>query len=112
VCFLESDRAQSEARQAVRLAAESGRRHPCVLAYSVGNEVPPNVVRWSGARRVERFLAELADVARQADPAGLVTYASYPSTEYLDLSFADFATFNVYLHERETFGRYLCRLQN
>jgi GT2 family glycosyltransferase len=112
LCFLDSAAAQAEARQAVRRAVWRGRQHPCLLAYSIGNEVPPNIVRWHGARRVERFLAELADVARQADPAGLVTYASYPPTEYLDLSFADFATFNVYLHDPETFRRYLFRLQN
>src|SRR5262245_29765809 len=112
VCFLESEQARREARQAVRLAAERGRRHPCVLAYSIGNEVPPNIVRWLGTRRVERFLAELADVTRQADPNGLVTYASYPSTEYLELPFLDLVTFNVYLHDRETFRRYLFRLQN
>jgi GT2 family glycosyltransferase len=41
-----------------------------------------------------------------------VTYANFPPTEYLDLSFLDFATFNVYLHDRETFRRYLMRLQN
>ena len=40
----------------VRRAAESGATHPCVLAYSIGNEIPPDVVRWHGARRVERFL--------------------------------------------------------
>src|SRR5205814_1372367 len=64
------------------------------------------------ARRVERFLAELADVAKQVDPKGLVTYANYPPTEYLELPFLDFATFNVYLHDREAFRRYLFRLQN
>ena len=112
VCFLESDSAQREARRLVAKAAKRGRQHGCVLAYSVGNEIPPNVVRWHGARRVERFLAELRDVAKQADPEGLVTYANYPPTEYLDLSFLDFATFNVYLHDRETFRRYLFRLQN
>jgi GT2 family glycosyltransferase len=112
LCFLASRQAQQEARRQVRRAAERGRGHPSTLAYSVGNEVPPNIVRWHGARRVERFLRELADVARQADPDGLCTYANYPSTEYLDLSFLDFATFNVYLHDRETFRRYLFRLQN
>jgi glycosyltransferase involved in cell wall biosynthesis len=112
LCFLDSQAAQAEARQLVRQAAKSGQGHPCVLAYSIGNEIPPNIVRWHGTRRVERFLRELADVARQADPGGLYTYANYPSTEYLDLSFLDFATFNVYLHDRETFRRYLLRLQN
>src|SRR5262245_52320006 len=109
--FLER-RAGREARAFVRWAAELGAHHPSTLAYCVGNELPPDVLRWHGARRVERFLAELADVCRQADPEGLVTYASYPPTEYLDLSFADFATFNVYLHDRKTFRRYLYRLQN
>jgi len=97
--FLDSRQTQSEARQFVRRGALLGRGHPCTLAYCIGNEVPPDVVRWHGARRVERFLAELADVARQADPDGQVTYASFPPTEYLDLSPLDFVTFNVYLHE-------------
>jgi GT2 family glycosyltransferase len=61
---------------------------------------------------VERFLAGLCDVCKQADPEGLVTYANYPPTEYLDLPFLDFTTFNVYLHDREAFRRYLFRLQN
>ena len=70
------------------------------------------MVRWHGVRRIERFLAALRDEAKQADPDGLVTYASYPPTEYLDLSAFDFVTFNVYLHDREAFRRYLLRLQN
>jgi GT2 family glycosyltransferase len=112
LCFLDSPEAQRAARQAVRQAAECGKRHPCVLAYSICNEIPSNIVRWHGARRIELFLAELQDVAKQTDPEGLVTYANYPSTEYLDLSFLDFVTFNVYLHDPETFRRYLFRLQN
>jgi GT2 family glycosyltransferase len=112
LCFLDSAQARRDARQAVREAALHGHSHGCVLAYGVGNEIPPSIVRWFGARRVERFLAELADVARQADPAGLVTYANYPPTEYLDLSFLDVVTFNVYLHDREAFRRYLLRLQH
>jgi O-antigen biosynthesis protein len=112
LCFLDSREARQEARDAVRRAAKRGRGHPCVLAYSIGNEIPPDVIRWHGTRRVERFLAELADAARQADPEGLVTYASYPPTEYLDVSFLDFVTFNVYLHDLEVFRRYLFRLQN
>src|SRR5262245_36989090 len=112
LCFLDSREAQREACEAVRQAALLGRKHPSLLGYSVGNEIPPNIVRWHGARRVERFLAELADVARQADPSGLITYASYPPTEYLDLAALGFATFNVYLHDRQTFRRYLVRLQD
>lgn len=112
LCFLEDAAAQRQARLAVQQAARRYADRPGVLAYSIGNEIPTDVVRWHGARRVERFLAELADAARQADPGSLVTYANYPPTEYLELPFLDFATFNVYLHDLETFRRYLFRLQN
>jgi GT2 family glycosyltransferase len=112
LCFLDSARAQEEARRRVREATKRGRDHACVLAYSIGNEVPPGVVRWHGARRVERFLTALRAEAKQGDPDGLVTYANFPPTEYLDLSAFDFVTFNVYLHDREAFRRYLFRLQN
>src|SRR5262249_38349327 len=113
LCFLDSGQARRDAREAVRRAAERGRRIAGALgAAAAGTGAPPGAARCTGARRVERFLAELRDAAKQADPAGLVTYASYPPTEYLDLSFLDFATFNVYLHDPETFRRYLLRLQN
>ncbi len=112
VCFLQSRRAQADARRVIRRAAEAGRAHPSVLAYSVGNEIRTDIVRWHGTRRVARFLEELRDVVKQADPEGLVTYASYPPTEYLDLPFLDFVTFNVYLHDHAAFRDYLFRLQN
>ena len=112
VCFLDSAAYQREARQAVRAAVERGAGHSSVFAYSLGNEIPSDIARWHGASRIERFLSELRDVAKQADPNCLATYANYPSTEYLDLSTLDFATFNVYLHDREAFQRYLMRLMN
>ncbi len=112
LCFLESSAAQAHARRAVREAAVHGRHHPCLFAYSIGNEIPANIIRWHGSRRVERFLRELQDEARQTDPGGLVTYATFPPSEFLDLSFLDFVTFNVYLHNPRAFHRYLFRLQN
>jgi O-antigen biosynthesis protein len=112
LCFLDSQQAQREARAAVRELASEGNQHGCVLAYSIGNEIPTDVVRWHGAKRVQRFLADLADTARQADPQGLVTYSNFPPTEYLELPFLDFLTFNVYLHDVEVFRRYLVRLLN
>lgn len=112
LCFLDSEAAQKEARDIVRKMAVRCQHHACTLAYSIGNEIPPDVIRWHGANCVKRFLSELADVARQADPDCLVTYANYPPTEYLDLPFLDFATFNVYLHDRDVFRRYLLRVQN
>jgi len=112
ICFLDCADSRREAEESVRAAAKNARNHPCVLAYSIGNEITPDILRWYGPKRIESFLRELMDVVKQADPEGLVTYASYPPTEYLDLSFLDFLTFNVYLHDRDTFRRYLFRLQN
>jgi GT2 family glycosyltransferase len=112
VCFLESTAARLEARTAKRQAGQLGAEHMNCLAYSIGNEIPTEIVRWYGPRRIERFLAELQDELKQIDSNAAVTYTSYPPTEYLDLSFLDFVTFNIYLHDLEAFRRYLFRLQN
>jgi GT2 family glycosyltransferase len=86
--------------------------HPALLAYSVGNEIPATIVRWHGRRRIERFLHILYDIAKEHDAVGLVTYANYPTTEYLQLPFLDFHSYNVYLEQREQFESYMWRLQN
>jgi GT2 family glycosyltransferase len=81
-----------------------------LLAYSLGNEVRSDIVRWHGPRAVSRFLAELYDLGKQIDPEGLFTYSNYPSAEYLDLSFLDFVCFNIYLHREPDFRRYMTHL--
>lgn len=86
-------------------------RHPAVLAYCVGNEIPTQIVRWYGKRKTEKLIQGLCDAAKEVDPAGLVTYANYPPTEYLELPFLDLHCFNVYLHEERNFLTYLARLQ-
>jgi glycosyltransferase involved in cell wall biosynthesis len=111
-CFLDSREDQESGRRAVRAAARAGRGHPAVLAYSVVNEVPPDVARWEGHRKVERFIEELVDIAKQEDPEALATFASYPPIEYLHPRNVDFYTMNVYLHSRDKFHGYLSRLQN
>src|SRR5438132_489656 len=73
---------------------------------------PAPIVRWHGRRRIERFVERLYEAAKDEDPDGLVTYVNYPSTEYLQLPFVDFACFNVYLEMLECFERYLARLHN
>jgi GT2 family glycosyltransferase len=87
-------------------------RHPAILAYSLGNEIPAALVRWHGRRRIERYLKGLYRVVKTEDPAAMVTYVNYPSTEYLELPFLDFFCFNVYLESQERFASYLARLQN
>src|SRR5919112_1839133 len=86
--------------------------HPAVLCYVIGNEIPAPVVRWYGRRRMERILEQLYRAAKAEDPEGLVTYVNYPTTEYLQLPFLDFVSFNVYLEEQQRFEAYLARLHN
>ena len=73
----------------------------------VGNEIPPDIVRWYGAPRVAGFLRELVGMVKEIDPETLVGYANFPSTEYLETEFTDFLAFNVYLHREPDFRRYL-----
>ena len=96
----------------VRQKVRSVAGHPALLCYALGNEIPATVARWLGARRIERYLRRLADLVRAEDPGALVTYVNYPTTEYLDLSFLDLLSFNVYLEEEDRFRSYLARLQN
>jgi glycosyltransferase involved in cell wall biosynthesis len=78
----------------------------------VGNEIPSSIVRWHGARRIERFIGRLYDLAKEIDPDLLVTYGNFPTTEYLQLPFLDFMSFNVFLETRDRLEGYLARLQN
>jgi len=110
-CFLDSRQARDEARAAVRQAVHATLAHPAVFAYSVVNEIPPDVVRWSGPRRISEFIEELVDVAKSADPECLCTFANYPPTEFLHPHNVDFVCFNVYLHQQRPFENYLARLQ-
>ncbi|MBV9284810.1 MAG: glycosyltransferase family 2 protein [Acidimicrobiia bacterium] len=100
--------AEDEVRATARRLA--GRRE--ILALSLGNEVPADVVRFLGPGEIGDVIARLADVAHEEDPDVLVTYANYPSTEYLPLDSLDFLTFNVFLEDRENFRRYLTRLHH
>src|SRR2546427_142049 len=111
LCFLESEKSKAEARDSVRAAVQACQGHPAVFAYSVVNEIPAEIVRWSGARRVTDFIEELVDVAKSADPDCLSTFTSYPPTEFLRPQNIDFVCFNVYLHYRKPFENYLARLQ-
>jgi GT2 family glycosyltransferase len=112
VAFLEErDRVRS-IDERVRAGIRACAGHPAVLCYTIGNEIPPPIVRWHGRRRVERFLERLYRAAKEEDPQGLVTYVNFPSTEYLHLPFLDLVTFNVYLESQQALEAYLARLQN
>ena len=112
VAFLDDRRRARSIVRRVRSGVAACAEHPAVLGYTVGNEIPAPIVRWHGRRRTERFVEQLYDAAKDADPEGLVTYVNYPSTEYLELPFLDFSAFNVFLESRDRLDAYLARLQN
>jgi GT2 family glycosyltransferase len=102
----------SDIEALVRSEVEQCAGHPAVLCYVLGNEIPAPIVRWLGRETVERLLHRLYLTAKRADPGIPVTYANYPSTEYLQLDFLDLVCFNVFLESRPAFEAYLTRLQN
>src|SRR4029077_9881404 len=86
--------------------------NPVVFGISVGNEVPADVIRWVGIKPVATLLSELCALIHDVDPHRLVTYANYPTAEYLRGDDSDFVTFNVFLESRAAFHRYLTKLQH
>ena len=110
-CFLDSERTKNEAREAVRGVVRACIGHTAVFAYSVVNEIPPDIARWSGTRQVTNFIEELVDIAKSVDPDCLCTFSNYPPTEFLRPQNLDFFCFNVYLHHRRPFENYIARLQ-
>jgi glycosyltransferase involved in cell wall biosynthesis len=113
VTFLDDAAVQAGIRDAIANGVRACERHRAVFAYLVGNEIPPDIIRWHGPRRVERFVKSLVELVKREHPGALVSYANFPSTEYLSVAeFCDFLCFNVYLHDEIAFRRYVARLQN
>ncbi|HWI29810.1 MAG TPA: glycosyltransferase [Stellaceae bacterium] len=112
VTFLDSSAIQTEILRTVVESVRGLNRHPAILAYLIGNEIPPDMVRWHGPERVRAFLKSLVAAVKEIHPDGLVSYANFPSTEYLTIDFTDFLCFNVYLHDEPAFRRYVSRLHN
>jgi O-antigen biosynthesis protein len=112
IAFLDVPGRAEEIEDRVRAAVRTCAHHPAVLFYAIGNEIPTSIVRWHGARKIERFLLTLYEAVKDEDPGALVTYVNYPSTEYLSLPFLDLMCFNVYLEAEEKLEAYLSRLQN
>lgn len=111
MAFFESRDLVRDIRNSVQTAISELRPFSdAIFAYNLGNEIRSDIVRWHGPRAVSRFINELLDLGKQIDPEALFTYSNYPSTEYLDLRFLDFISFNVYLHREPDFRRYLTHL--
>ena len=112
ITFLDTSKTRRSIEKTVRETIRAGAGHPAVLGYTIGNEIPASIVRWYGARRIERFVRQLFDIAKEEDPRALVTYVNYPTTGYLRLPFLDFLCFNVYLEEQRSLSAYIARLHN
>src|SRR5947207_2346931 len=112
VAFLDYRKCARSIEGMVRTEVRARAGHPALLCYTIGNEIPASIVRWHGRRKLERFLERLYYAAKAEDPDSLVTYVNYPSTEYLQLPFLDFACFNVYLESQKCLDAYLGRLHN
>lgn len=108
----DNQRIARQAREEVRLQAKRLAGEPTVMALCIGNEVPADVVRWQGAHRLTAAIDELIDCVHDVDPEMLVTYANYPTAEYLTIPGLDFLTYNVFLERKNDFRRYLTRLQH
>jgi glycosyltransferase involved in cell wall biosynthesis len=111
-CFFEDWDACQRARRRLRQMAREVGNHPAVLAISVANEIPVDVIRFYGPQRVGRFVEELLDSVKQAAPECLATYVNFPTTEFLQPAGQDFYCFNVYVHDERPFAAYLDRLQH
>ena len=71
ITFLDSETVKAEIRRTIMAGVRSLQRHPALLAYMIGNEIPPDMIRWHGADKVRDFLASLvADPTRAADLLG------------------------------------------
>jgi len=106
---------KSDVREIERLVVERVRRcasHPALLCYALGNEIPASLVRYIGPRRIERYLRRLYRAVKSEDPDAIVTYANYPTTEYLRLPWLDLICFNVYLESQRALAEYTAHLQH
>jgi GT2 family glycosyltransferase len=112
IAFLDEPGTADAIEERVRQAVLSCGGHPAILCFTIGNEIPASIVRWHGREKIERFLKRLYTASKQEDPAALVTYVNFPSTEYLQLDFLDFYSFNVYLEQEDRLEAYFDRLQN
>jgi GT2 family glycosyltransferase/DNA-binding beta-propeller fold protein YncE len=112
VAFLDNHALKRSIRRDIAAQVRAIGGHPAVAILALGNEIPPGVVRWHGRVSIERYLRELYEDAKGASPESLFTYVNFPPTEFLDLSFFDLYSFNVYLHREPELRAYLARLQH
>ena len=112
ITFLDNPATKKDIIKRVKEGVSQSAKHPAILCYTIGNEIPAPIVRWYGKKKIESFLKQLYCAVKQIDNAVLITYVNYPTTEYLNLDFLDFDCFNVYLETPEKLSKYISRLHN
>jgi GT2 family glycosyltransferase len=110
--FLDDRALTAEVEDRIRRGVGQCAGHPALLAYVLGDRVSPSIMRWHGARRVERFLERLHRVAKELDPNGLFTYLNLAATDQLRLPFLDFCCFSLRLYANSEDQSRIARLQN
>ena len=101
-----------EIRAAVRRTARRLAPHPSTLCLAIGSDLPTRIVRSHGYRKVEAFLRELVEDAKEAAPDALLTHVNTPPSAYLDTPFFDICAFGLVLEREADLRAYLARLHH
>ncbi len=110
--FLDDRGTQNTILSNMRDCARSSAAHPAMFGFFVDNEMAPDLVRWHGRKRIQNFLNSCIQEIKNIDSEALVSYAGFPPSESVLPESVDFVSFNVYLHRRLDFQKYLARLHN
>jgi len=87
--FLKDRKSRQDALGRIHAAARICSGHPSVFALSVANEFAPDLIRWSGARPLGKFVNELIQEVKSLDSQLLCTFSNYPTTEYFQAAEVD-----------------------
>lgn len=83
----------------IRKEVERAKGRGNVLAFLVGNELLPEQVYLTTVPETEALLKRAAQTVKMVDTERLVSYANWPSLVFLDSSFWDAVSFNLYPYE-------------
>ncbi len=93
VAFLDSEVIKTEIRAAITAGVRACARHRAVFAYLVGNEIPPDMIRWHGADAVREFLRELVTLVRVGAPGSAGQLRQFPVERISQYRFHRFRLF-------------------
>ena len=109
IAFLDSAATRQQIRETVIAGVRACQPPPGGLRLSDRQRDPARHRALARRRAGPRFLKSLVACVKAEHPEALVSYANYPSTEYLTVDFTDFVCFNVYLHDQPAFRRYIAQ---